>query len=153
MYLGRLNLMSRNNDLRSTFKSFTENLASGNKSAADVADSLNTWIKEGGEALRVKIEDEVERSVSKMGFIKRGEFEALRQQVAELASADNLRPITQGSNRTAKKTGSKLKKTSGVKKVSPTKSSSSRASSTAKSSQVKKQSGSAKSKLKVSKVK
>ena len=153
MYLGRLNLMSRNNDLRSTFKSFTENLASGNKSAADVADSLNTWIKEGGEALRVKIEDEVERSVSKMGFIKRGEFEALRQQVAELASADNPRPTTQASNRTAKKTGSKLKKTSGVKKVSPTKSSSSRASSTAKSSQVKKQSVSTKSKLKVSKVK
>jgi hypothetical protein len=134
--------MSRNNDLRSTFKSFTENLASGNKSAADVADSLNTWLKEGGEALRVKIEDEVERSVSKMGFIKRGEFEALRQQVEELASADNLRPTTQTSNRTARKTGSKSKKTSGVKKVSTAKASSSRASSTVKSSQVKKQSSS-----------
>ena len=153
MYLGRLNLMSRNNDLRSTFKSFTENLASGNKSAADVADSLNTWLKEGGEALRVKIEDEVERSVSKMGFIKRGEFEALRQQVAELASADNLKPSSQTSSRTAKKTGSKPKKTSGVKKVSTAKSSLAGASSTVKSSQVKKQSGSAKSKLKVSKVK
>jgi len=31
----------------------------------------------GGEAIKVKIEDEVERSVSKMGFVKRGEFEAL----------------------------------------------------------------------------
>lgn len=153
MYLGRLNLMSRNNDLRSTFKSFTENLASGNKSAADVADSLNTWLKEGGEALRVKIEDEVERSVSKMGFIKRGEFEALRQQVAELASADNLRPKSQESNPTSKKTGSKLKASSGVKKASKGKSSTSRASSTVKSSQAKKQSTSTKSKLKVSKVK
>jgi hypothetical protein len=140
--------MSRNNDLRSTFKSFTENLASGNKSAADVADSLNTWLKDGGEALRVKIEDEVERSVSKMGFIKRGEFEALRQQVAELASADNLRPTTQTSNRTARKTGLKPKKTSGVKKVSTAKASSSRASSTVKSSQVKKQPGSTKRKQK-----
>ena len=140
--------MSRNNDLRSTFISFTENLASGNKSAADVADSLNSWLKEGGEALRVKIEDEVERSVSKMGFIKRGEFEALRQQVAELASADNLRPTTQTSNRTARNTGSKPKKTSGVKKVSTAKASSSRASSTVKSSQVKKQSASTKRKQK-----
>ena len=153
MYLGRLNLMSRNNNLRSTFRSLTENLASGNKSAADVADSLNTWLKEGGEALRVKIEDEVERSVSKMGFIKRGEFEALRQQVAELASAENLKPSSQTSSRTAKKTGSRVKKTSGVKKVSTAKSSLAGASSTVKSSQVKKQSGSAKSKLKVSKVK
>ena len=153
MYLGRLNLMSRNNNLRSTFRSLTENLASGNKSAADVADSLNTWLKEGGEALRVKIEDEVERSVSKMGFIKRGEFEALRQQVAELASAENLKPSSQTSSRTAKKTGSRVKKTSGVKKVSTAKSSLAGASSTVKISQVKKQSGSAKSKLKVSKVK
>jgi hypothetical protein len=148
VYLGRLNLMSRNSDLRSTFKSFTENLASGNKSATDVADSLNTWLKDGGEALRMKIEDEVERSVSKMGFIKRGEFEALRQQVAELASADNLRPTTQASNRTARKTVSKPKKTSGAKKVSTAKASSSRASSTVKSSQVKKQSGSTKRKQK-----
>ena len=148
MYLGRLNLMSKNSDLRSTFKSFTENLASGNKSATDVADSLNTWLKDGGEALRMKIEDEVERSVSKMGFIKRGEFEALRQQVAELASADNLRPTTQASNRTARKTVSKPKKTSGAKKVSTAKASSSRASSTVKSSQVKKQSGSTKRKQK-----
>jgi hypothetical protein len=141
--------MSRSNDLKSTFKSFTENLASGNKSATDVADSLNTWLKDGGEALRVKIEDEVERSVSKMGFIKRGEFEALRQQVAELASADNLRPTTRASNRTAKKTGTKPKKTSGVKKVSTAKAASSRASSTVKSSRVKKQSASAKKKTKV----
>ncbi len=149
MYLGRLNLMSRNSDLRSTFKSFTENLASGNKSATDVADSLNTWLKDGGEALRVKIEDEVERSVSKMGFIKRGEFEALRQQVAELASADNLRPTTRASNRTAKKTGTKPKKTSRVKKVSTAKAASSRASSTVMSSRVKKQSASTKKKTKV----
>jgi hypothetical protein len=141
--------MSRNSDLRSTFKSFTENLASGNKSATDVADSLNTWLKDGGEALRVKIEDEVERSVSKMGFIKRGEFEALRQQVAELASADNLRPTTRASNRTAKKTGTKPKKTSRVKKVSTAKAASSRASSTVMSSRVKKQSASTKKKTKV----
>jgi hypothetical protein len=79
--------MSKNNDLKSTLKSLADNLASGNKSPSDVAGSLNVWLKEGGEALRVKIEDEVERSVSKMGFIKRGEFEALRQQVAELTSA------------------------------------------------------------------
>ena len=45
--------MSRSNDLRSTFKSFTENLASGNKSATEVAGSINEWLKEGGEAFFV----------------------------------------------------------------------------------------------------
>jgi len=33
-YLGRLNLMSSSNDLKSTLKSLADNLASGNKSAA-----------------------------------------------------------------------------------------------------------------------
>jgi hypothetical protein len=94
--------MSTNNDLKSTLKSLADNLASGNKSASDVAGSLNLWLKEGGEALRVKIEDEVERSVSKMGFIKRGEFEALKQQVAELTSAGLI-----GTDKVKKEQGSK----------------------------------------------
>jgi hypothetical protein len=93
-------------DFKSTLKSLADNLSSGNKSASDVAGSLNLWLKEGGEALRIKIEDEVERSVSKMGFIKRGEFEALKQQVAELTSAGLVRSekVKDGkkSKRTAK---------------------------------------------------
>ena len=76
--------MSKNSDILSTLRSFTNNVNLGNKSATEVADSLNAWLKEGGEALKVKIEDEVERSVSKMGFVKRGEFEALKQEVASL---------------------------------------------------------------------
>ena len=76
--------MSKNSDFLSTLRSFTNNVQLGNKSATEVADSLNAWLKEGGEALKVKIEDEVERSVSKMGFVKRGEFEALKQEVSSL---------------------------------------------------------------------
>ena len=76
--------MSKNSDFLSTLKSFSNNVHLGSKSATEVADSLNAWLKEGGEALKVKIEDEVERSVSKMGFVKRGEFEALKQEVASL---------------------------------------------------------------------
>ncbi len=76
--------MSKNSDFLSTLRSFTNNVQLGNKSASEVADSLNAWLKEGGDTLKVKIEDEVERSVSKMGFVKRGEFEALKQEVASL---------------------------------------------------------------------
>ena len=76
--------MSKNSDFLSTLKSFANNVLLGDKRATDFADSINAWLKEGGEALKVKIEDEVERSVSKMGFVKRGEFEALKQEVASL---------------------------------------------------------------------
>ena len=76
--------MSKNSDLKATIKTLIENMQLGNKSGSEVAQSVNIWLKEGGEAIKVKIEDEVERSVSKMGFVKRGEFEALKQEVATL---------------------------------------------------------------------
>ena len=102
--------MSRNSDFLSTLKSLSNNVQLGNKTATDVADSVNAWLKEGGEALKVKIEDEVERSVSKMGFVKRGEFEALKQEVASLKKGTPKKAMKKA---TAKKTAVKkaLKKT------------------------------------------
>jgi len=76
--------MSKNKDFLTSLKSLSNNVHLGNRTATEIADSLNAWLKDGGEALKVKIEDEVERSVSKMGFVKRGEFEALKQEVAAL---------------------------------------------------------------------
>jgi hypothetical protein len=106
--------MSKNNDLKATIKSLIENVQLGNKSGTEVASSVNLWLKEGGEALKVKIEDEVERSVSKMGFVKRGEFEALKQEVAALKKGT--------PNGTAKKTPKSSAKRS-AKKASTEKSS------------------------------
>jgi electron transfer flavoprotein alpha subunit len=114
--------MSKNNDLKATIKSLIENVQLGNKSGTEVASSVNLWLKEGGEALKVKIEDEVERSVSKMGFVKRGEFEALKQEVAALkkgtpkkaakktakkATAEKVSVKKKATKKTAKKTVAK----------------------------------------------
>ena len=102
--------MSKNNDIKATIKSLIENVQLGNKSGTEVAQSVNVWLKEGGEALKIKIEDEVERSVSKMGFVKRGEFEALKQEVAALKKG--------GTGSSAAKAGSKsATKTSAAKKT------------------------------------
>jgi hypothetical protein len=97
--------MSKNNDLKATIKSLIENVQLGNKSGTEVASSVNLWLKEGGEALKVKIEDEVERSVSKMGFVKRGEFEALKQEVAALKKGT---PKKAGKKTAKKATGEKV---------------------------------------------
>jgi len=106
--------MSKNSDFLSTLKSFANNVHLGDKSATDVADSVNTWLKEGGEALKVKIEDEVERSVSKMGFVKRGEFEALKQEVAALKRGN---PKKSAKKATVKKAVKKTAKKAAKKKV------------------------------------
>ena len=97
--------MSKNNDIKATIKSIIENVQLGNKSGTEVAQSVNVWLKEGGEALKIKIEDEVERSVSKMGFVKRGEFEALKQEVAALkkggAASSSKKSATKSAPRKA----------------------------------------------------
>ena len=70
------------NDIFSTLRTYLTKVTDGDTKATEVASAVNQWLREGGEALKVKIEDEVERSVSKMGFVKRGEFEALKEELA-----------------------------------------------------------------------
>jgi BMFP domain-containing protein YqiC len=106
--------MSKNSDFLSALKSLSNNVQLGNKTATDVADSVNAWLKEGGEALKMKIEDEVERSVSKMGFVKRGEFEALKQEVAALKKGT---PKKSAKKTTVKKAVKKTAKKAAKKKV------------------------------------
>lgn len=124
--------MSKNSELKATIRSLIDNVQLGNKSGTEVAQSMNVWLKEGGEALKVKIEDEVERSVSKMGFVKRGEFEALKQEVAALkkngASASSKKTVKKSTakksatkkstQKVVKKAAKKVVKKSAVKKVS-----------------------------------
>ena len=111
--------MSKNSDFLSTLKSISNNVHFGSKTATDVADSVNVWLKEGGEALKVKIEDEVERSVSKMGFVKRGEFEALKQEVAAMkkGAAKKSAKKTPSKKAVAKKAVKKTVKKAAKKKV------------------------------------
>jgi BMFP domain-containing protein YqiC len=104
--------MSKNSDIKATIKSIIDHVQLGNKSGTEVAQSVNLFLKEGGEAIKVKIEDEVERSVSKMGFVKRGEFEALKQEVAALKKG--------GATSSTKKSGATSKKKVAKKAVKKT---------------------------------
>jgi BMFP domain-containing protein YqiC len=108
--------MSKNNDIKATIKSIIENVQLGNKSGTEVAQSVNVWLKEGGEALKIKIEDEVERSVSKMGFVKRGEFEALKQEVAALKKGGAASSSKKSATKSAPKKAA-TKKTAAKKPV------------------------------------
>jgi BMFP domain-containing protein YqiC len=107
------------NDIFSTLRTYLSKISDGDKNASEVASTVNQWLREGGEALKIKIEDEVERSVSKMGFVKRGEFEALKEEVARLRmqsqvpNAKKTAPAATGTKKstakksTAKKTATK----------------------------------------------
>jgi len=107
--------MSKNNELLSIVRSLINSVQIGDKSGSEVAESINAWLKEAGEALKVKIEDEVERSVTKMGFVKRGEFEALKQEVAALKKGTAKKSEKKASSK--EKPAKKDSKKSANKKV------------------------------------
>lgn len=72
------------NDLFSTLRTYIGKVTEGERSPAEVAAAVNSWARESAEALKAKIHEEVDASVSKMGFIKREEFDRLAAQVAAL---------------------------------------------------------------------
>lgn len=50
----------------------------------ELAGQVNAWLQESGEALRLRIEDEVEKAVTKRGFVKRSEFLKLEARISDL---------------------------------------------------------------------
>lgn len=97
------------NDIFATLRTYLSKVSDGDKSATEVAATVNQWLREGGEALKIKIEDEVERSVSKMGFVKRGEFEALKEEVARLKGESSRAPSTASTKASPSKAASSKK--------------------------------------------
>ena len=64
---------------------------------AELAGQVNNWLQESGEALKERIEDEVEKAVTKRGFVKRSEFLKLEARIAAL----------EGKSKNAAKTAAK----------------------------------------------
>ena len=101
------------NDLFDSLRTYINKVSVNEKSAAEIAASVNTWVRESGEAVKQKIEEEVEASVLRMGFVKRSEFDALAAEVAKLSG----KPVAKTN--TAKKSAvKKVSKKSSAKKAS-----------------------------------
>ena len=64
------------NDLFDSLRTYINKVSVNEKSAAEIANSVNAWVRESGEAVKQKIEEEVESTVLRMGFVKRAEFDA-----------------------------------------------------------------------------
>lgn len=75
------------NDLFSSLRTYLNKVSEGERTPAELANALNTWVKQSGDVLKTKIDEEVHNTVSRMGFIKREEFEELRAQLDELKKA------------------------------------------------------------------
>jgi BMFP domain-containing protein YqiC len=119
------------NDLFDSLRTYINKVSVNEKSAAEIANSVNAWVRESGEAVKQKIEEEVESTVLRMGFVKRAEFDALAAEVAKLGGK-TVPTKSAGTKKatTAKKSATKkpaVKKTA-VKKSTAKKSAAKKAS-------------------------
>lgn len=72
------------NDLLSALRTYLAKVGSGEKSPQEVAAALNQWARESGDALKKRVEEEVEAKVKRMGFAKQSDLERLEREIAEL---------------------------------------------------------------------
>jgi len=105
------------NDLFDSLRTYINKVSVNEKSAAEIANSVNTWVRESGEAVKQKIEEEVESTVLRMGFVKRAEFDALAAEVAKLGG----KPVVAKSTKKAAATKTAAPKKAPVKKSTTSK--------------------------------
>ena len=84
----------------------------------ELAGQVNNWLQESGEALRLRIEDEVEKAVTKRGFVKRSEFLKLEARIAALEGKPASKSASTPAKKTVKKSAKKVVKKSAGKKAS-----------------------------------
>jgi hypothetical protein len=75
------------NDIFSTLRVYLSKLTEGEHTPAEVLASVNTWLRESGESIKAKIDEEVERAVAKRGFVKQVDFDRLKKEVEVLRAA------------------------------------------------------------------
>ncbi len=75
---------SPTSEIFATLRTYATKLSDGERSPSEIATALNDWAHESAESVKARIHDEVEMVVSKMGFIKRDEFDALERRLKAL---------------------------------------------------------------------
>jgi hypothetical protein len=74
------------NDLLSALRTYLAKVSSGEKTPQEMAAALNAWARESGESIKQRVEEEVARTVKKMGFAKQEELDRLTREVELLKS-------------------------------------------------------------------
>jgi hypothetical protein len=104
-------------DLFSALKNYAAKLSNGEKTPAEIATALNHWLKESGDSLKEKIENEVSQSVAKMGFAKQSDLLKLQKQIDLLKGERSAKSASKSIKKTANRPVKKLAKKSVKKSV------------------------------------
>jgi hypothetical protein len=95
------------NDIFSTLRVYLSKLTEGEHTPAEVLASINTWLRESGESIKAKIDEEVERAVAKRGFVKHSDLERLKKEIEASISSSIKGNKSVAMKTAAKKTAAK----------------------------------------------
>ncbi len=101
------------NDIFSTLRVYLSKLTEGEHNPSEVLAAVNTWLRDSGESIKAKIEEEVEKAVAKRGFVKQADFDALKSEVASFRAAS--KPVRKTAAKKAPARKAPAKKTSPAK--------------------------------------
>ena len=102
-------------ELFATLKGYVNQLSAGERSPSEVGSALNDWARDSAESIKARIHEEVEASVAKMGFVKREEFDALKDRLDKLEKKPETKKTKKSTPRTTIKQTT-LKKSAPAKK-------------------------------------
>lgn len=102
------------NDLFASLRTYLNKVSDGERTPAEMANALNNWVKQSGDVLKSKIDEEVQNTVTRMGFIKREEFDELKVQFEDFKRTSGVQASQKSAGAPKKKPP--VKKSSAQKK-------------------------------------
>ena len=99
-------------DLIGAFRAYAQKALGSDFNAEKAAAAVNAWVKESGDALKIRIERETERAVKKLGLVKQSDLALLHREIEKLRSELGLKSTAGKKNATVKKVA--VRKSSGA---------------------------------------
>ena len=95
------------NDLFGSLKAYATRVLGDEINPEKSAAALSGWLKDSSEVLRDKVENEVERTVKKLGLAKQSELNALSKEIAALRREVSGKAVKANGKAAAKKAPAK----------------------------------------------
>jgi hypothetical protein len=115
--------MAGSTDLIGAFRAYAQKALGNDFNPEKAAAALNSWVKESGDALKIRIERETERAVKKLGLAKESDLHALQEEISDLRKQLGLKkksaakkPATRRGKTATKKAASKRSAQKSVQK-------------------------------------
>jgi hypothetical protein len=102
-------------DINSILKKYLAAMGKSEVSASELTKDLRVWVLENGEVVKEKIENRIDETASRMGFVKASDLDDLLARISELESRlpESKTKVKKSVKKSVKKA---VKKSSGITK-------------------------------------